>query len=847
MKNSVFVFIICLFSSFLSRAGSVEIKNDQLYIDQVPQPQLFGAELQYFRLRGGSEKNIPREKVLDLWNKALDRMVEARMNAISFYIPWDFHEYSEGCFDFTGTVDEDHDGLPDYPSRDLVTFLKLVEQKGFKHIMVRPGPYINAEWGFLGFGAIPLWFHEKYPDSHMRNSSGVRTKLYDYHNDDFLRHTKIWFKNVLPIIKPYLGKGRPISFVQIDNETNYMWQSVYDHDYSSASIVRYQNFLKSKYKDLKFLNQTHQHEWTSWNQILPPKIPWLNRADDQDWFLYHDQSMFDYLHKIRKMWEDLGVREPDVLFTLAESYNATENGVLPNYKYRNSKKTGIMTVNLYPKTYETPDSPFLNFPFKADHDVKAADKAKELYVGNQSEWVLGPEIQGGWWKGITVSPEARLQTYLTVIGHGLKALFVYYFNEGQNWQSDWAPNQIKPFYEQLKTEKNFINLDWKDLPESFWTELRAIVDQKVIGGLDVKKLMGPITEDPAELYFDAPLDGNANPRHHFDLLKKIGQQVIEPNQDFLGNATSIVDPVCLVKNSAQHTPSPDGAIDSILMNSEWAAGLLGYLLQIGINPKFVIWGINKPSDFNSCKIILFQDNDIHDEHLLSLLSNQIISGKIVVSFIGQQLSKKLKLNITYGHSDDPNPTLKINNFEKDFRARRSPLFTYSLSGEPNCTARLFNKNQIIGYECNKPDWNGKYWQIGTPFYDVFNSSIYSGLTDTSDRLSVLKEILDQGKIQSHFQLKKETNKISIFARESKADKQKLWITIKSGNNETIQDNLKVFYKISDDAVYEIKDLLNDKIITVPGHALLNNGFPITLTSFGSTVYIIQKVTGSKKH
>ena len=111
----------------ISCAGQVEIRDNQLFVDGKEQPQLFGAEVQYFRLRGGTERNIPRAKVIALWAQALDRVVEAKMNAVSFYIPWDFHEYAPGKFDFDGTVDEDGDGLPDYPSRDVKTFIKMIQ------------------------------------------------------------------------------------------------------------------------------------------------------------------------------------------------------------------------------------------------------------------------------------------------------------------------------------------------------------------------------------------------------------------------------------------------------------------------------------------------------------------------------------------------------------------------------------------------------------------------------------------------------------------------------------------------------------------------------------------------
>ena len=163
---------ICL--AYYEQENVVQIINNQIVVNGKAQPGLYGAELQYFRLRGGYEIDVPRKKVIEIWARALDNMVKAGMNSLSFYIPWDFHEYAPGKFDFNGTVDSNGSGKPDYPSRDILTFLKMAEERGIKKIMIRPGPYVNAEWGFLGFGAVPKWFHEKYPDSHMVNAKGQK-------------------------------------------------------------------------------------------------------------------------------------------------------------------------------------------------------------------------------------------------------------------------------------------------------------------------------------------------------------------------------------------------------------------------------------------------------------------------------------------------------------------------------------------------------------------------------------------------------------------------------------------------------------------------------------------------
>ena len=43
-------------------------------------------------------------------------------------------------------------------AEELETFLAKVHEHGIRYVSVRPGPYINAEWGPTGFGAIPRWF-----------------------------------------------------------------------------------------------------------------------------------------------------------------------------------------------------------------------------------------------------------------------------------------------------------------------------------------------------------------------------------------------------------------------------------------------------------------------------------------------------------------------------------------------------------------------------------------------------------------------------------------------------------------------------------------------------------------
>jgi len=93
---------------------------------------LISGEVHYFR--------IPRA----LWKDRLTKSKEAGLNTISTYIPWNYHEYNEGEFDFTG-------------KKDVEGFFELCRELGL-YVIARPGPYICAEWDLGGF---PPWLLNK--------------------------------------------------------------------------------------------------------------------------------------------------------------------------------------------------------------------------------------------------------------------------------------------------------------------------------------------------------------------------------------------------------------------------------------------------------------------------------------------------------------------------------------------------------------------------------------------------------------------------------------------------------------------------------------------------------------
>jgi beta-galactosidase len=146
--------------------ATFEIGEQDFLLDGEPL-QLVSGALHYFRVHP------------DLW---ADRIRKARLmglNAIETYVPWNFHAPSRGEFRTTGRY-------------DLGRFLDLVDAEGLR-VIVRPGPYICAEWDG---GGLPAWL---FADDGGRGAAGpgrdraegrrpTRRRRTSARNDTTVRH-----------------------------------------------------------------------------------------------------------------------------------------------------------------------------------------------------------------------------------------------------------------------------------------------------------------------------------------------------------------------------------------------------------------------------------------------------------------------------------------------------------------------------------------------------------------------------------------------------------------------------------------------------------------------------------
>ena len=124
------------------------------------------------------------------WEHRIQMCKALGMNAVCIYIFWNIHEQKEGQFDFTG-------------NNDVAEFCRIAQKNGM-YVIVRPGPYVCAEWEM---GGLPWWLLKK---------KDIRLRERDPY---FMERVKIFEEKVGEQLKPLtIQNGGPIIMIQVENE-----------------------------------------------------------------------------------------------------------------------------------------------------------------------------------------------------------------------------------------------------------------------------------------------------------------------------------------------------------------------------------------------------------------------------------------------------------------------------------------------------------------------------------------------------------------------------------------------------------------------------------------------------
>ena len=179
MKKILFLAVFILAGGLLSaQQHSFKLGQHDFLLDGKPF-QIISGEMHPAR--------IPRQ----YWRQRI-RMAKAMgCNTIAAYVFWNYIETSKGHFDFRTE------------SRDVAAFVRIAQEEGL-WVLLRPGPYVCAEWDF---GGLP---------NYLLSIPGIKVRCEDAR---YMEAVTRYVGALASQIKPLLvSHGGPILLVQIENE-----------------------------------------------------------------------------------------------------------------------------------------------------------------------------------------------------------------------------------------------------------------------------------------------------------------------------------------------------------------------------------------------------------------------------------------------------------------------------------------------------------------------------------------------------------------------------------------------------------------------------------------------------
>ena len=180
IRKLLFCLIVLLLISGFGKieAQKFTISKTQFLMDGKPF-QMISGEMHPAR--------IPKE----YWRNRIQLAKAMGCNTIAAYIFWNYHETEQGKYDFKTD------------NKDIAQFFKICKEEGM-WVLLRPGPYVCAEWDF---GGIPPY---------LLKISDIKVRCMDTR---YMNAVESYLNKLASVVKPYLiTNNGPILMVQVENE-----------------------------------------------------------------------------------------------------------------------------------------------------------------------------------------------------------------------------------------------------------------------------------------------------------------------------------------------------------------------------------------------------------------------------------------------------------------------------------------------------------------------------------------------------------------------------------------------------------------------------------------------------
>lgn len=377
---------------------------------------LFAGEFHYFRQ--------PRET----WADRLAQVRDLGFEAVSIYVPWNWHQPTPDTVDFTGRT---------RPERDLFGALEAIAAAGLGCIY-RPGPFVTAEWRD---GGIPAWLWEQDPSILALDASGRPAgagrpyPALTYSHPGYEGPATRWLATSLESVSDrFASRGGPIVHVQLDDEPSY-WQQLDDPlalDYNPFLVApvgdgpsRYADWLLRRHGSLDAVNAAHHTTWRQPTDVEPPRAALADRKElsrHVDWLDFKLDAINEHVVVLDRTARETGFDGPvSMLFPYLLPLQAAKFAAFARERELDLELTNECYVSLFSAT-ESPEQ-------KVAH-VIACHETYHMWRGPTQGPAFTMELQGS--NSSFIAPGVMEMLYAVTLARGIRGFNIFMLVGGAN-------------------------------------------------------------------------------------------------------------------------------------------------------------------------------------------------------------------------------------------------------------------------------------------------------------------------------------------------------------------------------------------------------------------------------
>ncbi|QEE15225.1 beta-galactosidase [Promethearchaeum syntrophicum] len=418
----------------------VKLNSNSILIGENP-VFLFSSEFHYYI--------IPQEK----WNEEIKNLKKIGFNAITIYIPWNFHEKIEGEFDFKSS------------NCNLKKLFHLCAKNNIL-IYIKSGPRSSQAIQNSGY---PLWLFENYneildspfpgkktSEKNQKDLNNQKTPIISILHPKYLEKVHNWYKKIFSLIENYQYPKGNIILIQFEDDLLYNFDEMYfSFGYSQFNQKLYRKWLKNKYLLIPIFNEIYLSDYKDFEDILPPSPP-LNLKHPIkeiipyiEWLEFKESILNQYIGELFDFFNEFNINLPLILNLWSYKSPISVNSLKHSISLKQNRNPFTISLNFYPIVFKSQVN--VNCYINWHSEWLKSQSSGPTFISKIQECIFGQKF-------VCKNTQNILRLSLA---HGIKAL---------SFVQPQLPEQIQfqssKRFREIQNFKQFIDLHLKSLIES---------------------------------------------------------------------------------------------------------------------------------------------------------------------------------------------------------------------------------------------------------------------------------------------------------------------------------------------------------------------------------------------